>query len=107
MAQVLIDVQTPPATPGAGAAALFVDSVMKKGVIKDDSGNCRSVGGSIRNWSTAALVLSTTDIYLTGSNLAVPAHGLQVGTAFRWRLTPTKTAGTGTIVITLRVGTAG
>jgi hypothetical protein len=107
MAIILLDTQTPPATPGAGASVAFIDSVMKKAVIKDDAGNCRTVSGSIRNWNTSAQAISTTELYLTGSNLAVPAHGLQVGTAFRWRLGLTKTAGTAALVVTIKTGTLG
>lgn len=51
---------------------------------------------------------ASTTAYLTGSLLAVPSGGLNVGTTFTWKITMSKTAaGTVANSFSVRVGTAG
>jgi hypothetical protein len=63
----------------------------------------------VRNWSTADVVATGADTYLTGSGLVVPVGlVLQVGVTFRWNFFMTKSAaGTAAPVWNIRVGTAG
>lgn len=54
------------------------------------------------------LTLSTADIYLTNSNIKLDAYGPPVvGRGYHWAFVLSKTAGTGTPVLTVRTGTAG
>jgi hypothetical protein len=62
---------------------------------------------NLTNESTSNQTLSTADVYLAGSSVAVPANLPVVGTAYRLVISMSKTAGTGTQVITIRYGTAG
>lgn len=66
-------------------------------------------GNTIRNQSVAnQQVIASTTAYLTGSDLAVPAGLLRVGTVLRWTLSLSKTAaGTLGVAFHVRVGTAG
>lgn len=109
MADILIDNQVVPSTPAAGKSILFIHSVSKTLGIKDDSGRTNLLGGCIRNQSLADQLANAADTYLTGSALAVPTGMvLQVGTAFRWRLTCTKTAaGVAAPIWNIRVGING
>ena len=54
MADILIDVQSTPATPAAGQAVLYVDSTSKAPAIKNDAGFVR---GFVNNFSTASHTL--------------------------------------------------
>lgn len=61
------------------------------------------------NSSVAQQTISTADVYLTGSELTIPANRLQAKSIYRCRieLAKTSTAGTAAPVLTVRVGTAG
>lgn len=60
------------------------------------------------NKSTADQSLGASDVYLTGSNVRLDALGAPVvGLLYTCTVSAVKTAGTGTLVITVRVGTAG
>jgi hypothetical protein len=60
------------------------------------------------NKSTADQTLSTTDAYLTGSNVRLDALGAPViGLLYTCTISMVKTAGTGTPTVIIRVGTAG
>jgi hypothetical protein len=108
MADILIDTQTPPAAPAAGSGLLYIDSLTKQGAIRNDTGRVFSLPGAIQNQNVADQALAAADTYVTGSNLAIPAHLLQVGTKFRWRFVLTKTAaGVAAPVWIVRVGVAG
>lgn len=73
---------------------------------KDSTGY---ITGTLTNYSTASQApAATTRTYITGSNLAVPAGKLQIGTMFRWRFNMTKTAaGIAASTFDICVGTAG
>src|SRR5438046_1702111 len=107
MADILLDTEAAPATPAAGQVVIFPETSTKQLTSKDANGLTLSMPGIV-NASTADLTVAAVDIYVAGSNLAVPAHGLNAGTIFRWRFVMTKTAaGVASPVVTVRVGTAG
>ena len=107
MAEFLLDVQGPSATPASGTSLLFPHSSNKLWAQKDDAGKVITLAG-IRNNSIADQVVSAADNYLTGSALAVPAHLLQVGARLRWTIWMTKSAAsTATPIWNVRVGTGG
>lgn len=107
MAELLVDLQSPPASPAAGQLLLFPHTSTKQLATKDENGKVLTVPG-IKNVNTASVVASAADTYLTGSALSVPSHGLQVGTVFKWRIAMTKTAaGTAAPVWSIRFGTNG
>lgn len=56
----------------------------------------------------ASQVTGAVDVYITGSDIAIPANRLQAKTKIKWELSITKgAAGTGTPTFNIRVGTAG
>jgi hypothetical protein len=109
MSDLLIDNQTIAPTPASGKLAVFGESSTKRLVTRDDSGRTNVLSGAVRNWSTADVVATGADTYLTGSGLVVPVGlVLQVGVTFRWNFFMTKSAaGTAAPVWNIRVGTAG
>lgn len=62
---------------------------------------------NLKNFSASNQALSTTDVYLTGSSIAIPGNLPIAGTTYRVTIGMTKTAGTGTAVFNVRYGTAG
>lgn len=107
MADFLYDEQGAPATPGAGKVALFPHSSNKQWASRDSTGKVLTMPG-IKNTNTADVVASAADTYLTGSALAVPSHGLQAQTIFKWRMFMTKTAaGIAAPIWGVRVGILG
>lgn len=106
MADVLLDNQSAPVTPSAGTSVLYFDSTSKLLTAKNDTGKAITVSG-VFNASVAAQAYTTSEIYLTGSALAIPSHGLQIGAVLRWRIVATKTAGTGALIWRVRIGTLG
>lgn len=109
MGDVLLDNQSPSATPAAGKCLLFVETGGKRATSKNDAGITASLAGEIRNWNTADVTANAADTYVTGSNLVIPTGMLlQVGTTFRWTFYITKTAfGAAAPIWVVRVGTAG
>lgn len=105
MADLLIDTEVTPAAPSANKGLLYFDSV--SGNLTQRNSTRASGILPVRNGNTAAQAYTTTDVYVTGSSLAVPGHLMTVGMVFRWRMSCSKTAGTGSPVVTVRVGTAG
>lgn len=102
MSDVLLDVQSKPATPGAGQAVFFVDSVAKIPCIVDDSGR---VAANSRNAAVASQTPVTGDTYITNSDLIIPSFQMQVGTMFQWRISVSKTAvSTATPDYSIRIG---
>lgn len=59
------------------------------------------------NFSTTSQALSTSDVYITGSNITIPSGAPVAGTIYHLVLDMVKSAGTGSPVITVRYGTAG
>lgn len=107
MADILIDNQSPAATPAAGQVVLYADTVSKLLTFKNDTGFVDSLSDN-GSFNTADVVATGVDTYLTGSVLTVPGHLLQAGTIFRWRMVATKSgAGIAAPIWVVRVGTAG
>lgn len=107
MAQHLFDEQGAPSTPSSGKSYLFPHSSSKQWASKDSAGKVLTIPG-IKNCNLSNSVASGADTYLVGSALAVPSHGLQAGTIFKWRLGLTKTAaGVAAPTWIVRVGTLG
>lgn len=103
--------------PNLGAASSLADTdllyLVQSGVSKKLDLNTLTAyiesRGRQMNASTAQQTISTTDVYLTGSDVAIPAGRLQVKSVYRCRieLSKTSTGGTSAPVLTVRVGTAG
>lgn len=106
MADLILDTETTPATPSSGTMALYPETTTLQYVSKDTTGRMQTLG-DINNQSTTPQAYTTAEIYVTGSALTVPAHLLQVGARFTWRVVASKTAGTGSIVWKLYKGTLG
>lgn len=104
MAVVILDVQTAPAAP-SGAGTMYFDNVSKLFTFRNDTKIVTP--GGVQNASVAAQAYTTTEIYLTGSALAVPSHQLLVGSKFTWKIVLSKSAGTAAPVFTIRMGTGG
>lgn len=103
MADMLIDVQSVPATPAAGQAVVFVDTTAKILCTKADTGivHARSETSSVAAQGAGF----ATDTYVTGSSLVIPSFSLQVGTAFYWQISASKTgAGTAQPIYVIRIG---
>lgn len=108
MADILLDEQGTPASPGLSQGVIFADSSSSRLSYRDDSARVHTFSGAIRNWNTADVTANAVDTYLSGSALALPQHLLQVGTTFKWRMFVTKTgAGIAAPIWRVRVGTLG
>lgn len=96
-----------PSAPAAGKLAVSSNLTTKRLQTVDDAGFKRTLG--FVNFSTAQQApAATTRTYLTGSNIAIPAGALQVGTMFRWTFDMTKNAnGSATSTFDICFGTAG
>lgn len=103
MADILIDEQGAPSTPGAGQGAIFLDSTAEILCVKD-------AAGRIQGWSTNAAIAAqgagfATDTYVTNSDILIPSFGFQAKTTFLWMLSASKTgASTGTPAYAIRIG---
>lgn len=92
------------ATPSAGNATFFVDSVGKILSVKDDAGR---IAGRYINSATAAQGAGfAADTWVTNSDILIPTYGfLQTKSQFVWRLSASKTAaGTATPIYVIRTG---
>lgn len=107
MSDILLDVQSPPATPAAGQSVLYVDTLTKLWASKNDAGSV-DILADIENFSAANQTGFAADTYLVGSSLTVPGSLVQAGTTYRLLFDMTKTgAGTATPILAIRFGTAG
>lgn len=106
MADILLDNQVAPSTPAASKSVLWVESTVKRQLQTDDGGKHRGIVS--QNSSTSAQgAIATTEVYLTGSGLKIPAYGMQVGMTFVWYISASKTAaGTAAPIWTFRIGSA-
>lgn len=110
MADILLDVQSASATPAAGQIVLFPETTGKRYTFKDDAGRTYTMGqGAIRNYATAAVAGYTTNTYVVGSAITVPASlTLQAGSLYRCKISCNKTAaGVAAPTAIVYVGTAG
>jgi hypothetical protein len=107
MADIVLDQEAPPTATGGAVNTLFPHSSTAQYAEQNNAGYVRTLHG-LHNSNTADVVANAADTYLTGSNLAIPSHKLQVGTKFTWVMAVTKTnAGVATPIWSIRVGTAG
>lgn len=107
MADLLVDTQSPPATPAAGQSVLYVDSVSKKWASKNDAG-LNDILADIENFSTANQTGFAADTYLAGSSIAMPGSLAKAGSQYYLCFDMVKTAaGTATPILIIRFGTAG
>src|SRR6266850_145465 len=108
MADVLLDVQSPAATPAAGQSVLYCDTTSKKWQSKNDGGVVDTLG-DLENFSTAnqtGVSNFSADSYLSGSSLAVPGSLVRAGTMYYLCFDMVKTgAGTATPILSVRFGT--
>ena len=75
--------------------------------VRSDGTNFTSYPQDMLNSSTVVQVLSTSDVYIAGSSIVVAAGDFKAKGQYRCLIEATKSAGTGNIIITLRIGTAG
>jgi hypothetical protein len=75
--------------------------------LRSDNANIASYPQDILNSSVSSQSPSTSDVYLAGSNVPVVAGDYKAKGQYRCLFDVTKTAGTGAIVLSVRVGTAG
>jgi hypothetical protein len=107
MADILLDVQSPPSTPSAGQGAIYIDSVSKRPAVKDDAGLVTTLPCIVKT-STANQTGFSSDTYLSGSGIAIPGGLVKAGTLYRLRFDMVKTAaGTAAAAINVRFGTNG
>jgi hypothetical protein len=92
-------VLTTPTYPNASGAVGYT--------IRSDATNFASYPAQLVNSSVSAQSPSTSDVYMAGSNIVVTAGDFKAGGQYKCVFDMTKSAGTGAIVITLRVGTTG
>lgn len=103
MGDILLETQGVPVTPAASQAVIFVDNQAEALCLKDEAGKVK--GGS-HNASIAQQSIVTSDTWITGTDLQIPAGGMQVGMVFEWEIIVTRSgAGTATPVFQIRTGT--
>jgi len=110
MSDILLDTQAAPAAPSAGQVIIYSDTTTKLLSIKDEGGFIHALDrlDNAATISPAQQPAAATRTYITGSNIAVPAGKLQIGTMFLWRISMTKTAaGTAASTFDVAVGTTG
>lgn len=108
MADIVLDVQSPPTTPAAGQVVMYPCSRTKKYKSRDDAG-LESIFGGIENASVASVAAGfAADTYMAGSPILVPNSSFRVGSIYRFVFDMVKTAaGTAAFTATLRIGTLG
>jgi len=113
MAQVLLKNGISPSSPSAGYVSIYGKAADKLLYYKDEVGVEHKVNTSkmnFVNYSTAAQVVEagSARAYVAGSNIAIAAGDLQVGTMFRWTLNMSKgSAGSTATTFDIAFGTAG
>ena len=85
-------------TPVAGQVAMWTDATHIQGL---------TANLDYSNSSVTSQSLSTSDVYLAGSSIVVPAGGFKAKAQYRCRFDVVKSAGTGTIALNVRIGTLG
>lgn len=107
MADALLELQAPPATPAAGQSILFPHLTNgKRWASKDDAGRVLTMP-HLYNANPADVLANAADTYLGGSQIAIPTL-IQAITVFRWRLAMAKTAaGVAAPTWNVRVGILG
>jgi hypothetical protein len=106
MADLVLDTEAAPNSPGASAMTWFVDSTTKLLSTKDSTGFIRSYGTNFS--TTSQSPAATTRTYVNGTNFQNPAGRIQIGTQYRFTIELSKTgAGSATSTYDVAFGTAG
>lgn len=107
MADILLDVQSTPATPASGQAVIYVDSTSKKLTVRNDAGEVDALDDRAIA-STANQTGFASDTYLAGSGVLIPPGLVRAGTVYHLIFDMVKTgAGTAAATLNIRFGTAG
>lgn len=107
MSDILMDVQSTPATPASGQGVIFFDSTSKRLTTKNDTGLIDTLDDH-GVASTANQTGFASDTYLAGSGILIPPGLVRAGTMYHLIFDMVKTAaGTATPTINIRFGTAG
>lgn len=98
-----------PSAPASGKVEVYAsndtNSLLRA---KDAAGIDNPLSPNINYSTVLQTPAAATRVYITGSNLSVPAVKLKVGTIFKWRFNMTKTgAGLAASTFDIAVGTAG
>lgn len=107
MADIVLDEQSVPVTPSAGALNMYPDNTTSLPAYKNDGGRSGLMtvhqNASIANQAPAA----ATDTYLTDSDILIPSFGLQARSSMRWLISASKTAaGAVAPIWSVRIGSA-
>ena len=89
-------------------ASLTPNTLVASGAVTGLTVNGQSLNLSNQSATAQGPIAGGTNTYIAGSNIAIPAAGLRVGTRFRWKISLTKTAAgsaSGTFAVVL--GTTG
>lgn len=106
MGKLTLLTESVPATPGAGYAVQYPDSLTKRLALVDDAGKVTGII-SKRDSTAAQGPGFASDTYLTDSGILIPSGGMRVGQRYQWKIGVTKTAaGTASAVYTVRIGSA-
>lgn len=104
MADIVLDEQTSPTTPGANSLNIFPDTSALF-CWKDDTG--RNYGRSMNAAIAAQGAGFATDTYVTNSDLIIPSFSMQAKSRIIWALSGSKTAaGVATPIYQIRIGSA-
>jgi len=107
MSDILLDTQSPAATPAAGQMTIYADSSSKKLSTINDAGLISSLT-PFTNFSVASQTPFATDTYITGSSIALLSAFPRIGTLYHCSFDAAKTnAGTAAPVLLFRYGTLG
>lgn len=109
MSRLRLNEVAAPSTPASSKVEVYASSDTTPAIrAVDDAGLNRALS-PVMNYSTASQSpTATTRTYITGSAIAIPATGLQIGTILRWRFNMAKTAaGTASSTIDIAFGTTG
>lgn len=103
MADILLDVQSFPATPAAGQMVVWGDTSNKQFMQKNDTGLYL---GDQTGATVAQIAAHSADTYYKG--LQLPSFGMQAGMTFEWIFPVSKAAaGVATPIYQIRIGAAG
>lgn len=107
MADILIDLESPPTTPAAGTMYIYGDTTSKRPQAKNDSGVVYTLG-DIGTASTGGASPFASDTYLSGGNLFIPGSLVEASTTYYCMFDMVKTAaGVATFAINVRFGLTG
>lgn len=110
MADIFLDTEANPTTPGSNQGVAFFNSTNKLLTTINDAGTVNTFGSGtlFTAGNTTDQTGFSSDTLLGGSAITVPPGGLRVGSVYKLKFDMTKTgAGTATPTLTIRYGTTG